>query len=66
MKKTSYLDFIHELLADEEQFSAFKMSYQQRIAKSIKILTSRMKKSDFLSFCEQEGRTLTPPQFSTD
>ncbi len=65
MKKTSYLDFIHELLADEEQFSAFKMSYQQRIAKSIKILTSRMKKSDFLSFCEQEGRTLTPPQFST-
>lgn len=65
MKKTTYLDFIRNLLGDDQQFKAFEASYQQRIAKSIKILTSRIKKSDFLSFCELEGRSFTPPQFST-
>lgn len=54
MKRITYLDFIRELLDNEEAFQAFQSSYQQRLPKSIKIIASKSKKSDLLAFFAQQ------------
>ncbi|PZM87217.1 MAG: hypothetical protein DLD55_02605 [candidate division SR1 bacterium] len=65
MKKQLYLDFIKTLLPDGE-FEAFKASYQQRIPKSIKLISQKAKKSDLLAYFSSQSRTLTPPDLSHD
>lgn len=64
MKKIPYLDFIASLLPQED-FSKFKASYQTQLPKSIKIITSKIKKSDFLHTSTIQWRSLTPPQLSS-
>lgn len=65
MKKIAYLDFIRDLLADESEFQAFKTYYQQRLLKSIKIISSRIKKSDLLPYFYEQNWVLNPPNFSS-
>ena len=64
MKKIAYLDFIRDLLADESEFQAFKTYYQQRLLKSIKIISSRIKKSDLLPYFYEQNWVLKAPDFS--
>lgn len=64
MKRKTYLDFIQELLADDEEFCAFKNTYQQRIQKSIKPIISRIEKSDFFSFLEKQSWNFSAPNLS--
>lgn len=65
MKKIAYLDFIRDLLADESEFQAFKTYYQQRLPKSIKIISSRIKKSDLLPYFYEQNWVLKAPDFSS-
>jgi hypothetical protein len=64
MKKISYIDMVENLLPTHER-EAFTKYYTQSVKKSIKIL-----KSHQLSFSiikeqlENDGRILTPPNFS--
>ena len=64
MKTTSYLDFIAQLLTNEDEFSAFKACYQQTIPKSIKLINSKAKKDDLLPYLTKEGRDFEEPNFS--
>ena len=64
MKKIAYLDFIRDLLADESEFQAFKTYYQQRLLKSIKIISSRIKKSDLLPYFYEQNWVFKAPDFS--
>lgn len=65
MKKIAYLDFIRDLLADESELQAFKTYYQQRLPKSIKIISSRIKKSDLLPYFYEQNWVLKAPDFSS-
>ena len=65
MKKIAYLDFIRDLLADESDFQAFKTYYQQRLPKSIKLISFRIKKSDLLSYFQEQNWVLKAPDFSS-
>lgn len=64
MKTTSYLDFIAQLLTNEDEFSAFKACYQQTIPKSIKLINSKAKKADLLPYFTDQGRQLEYPDLS--
>lgn len=64
MKTTSYLDFIAQLLTNEDEFSAFKAYYQQTIPKSIKLINSKAKKADLLPYFTNQGRQLEYPDLS--
>ena len=64
MKTTSYLDFIAQLLTNEDEFSAFKRCYQQTIPKSIKLINSKAKKADLRPYLTKEGRDFEEPSFS--
>lgn len=64
MKRIAYLEFIRELLGDEEAFQAFQSRYQQRLPKSIKMITSKSKKSDLLSFFAQQWWNIEAPNLS--
>ncbi|GHV23660.1 hypothetical protein FACS189428_7430 [Clostridia bacterium] len=61
MKQMSYLDMVKTLLPLEE-FLEFEKSYIKPVRKSIKILTE--KKETTRQQLEQDGRILTPPNFS--
>ena len=64
MKKVSYLEMVKTLLP-ADQFEAFTQSYTQPLKKSIKILKANQ--PFFLATkaqLENDGRTLTPPNFS--
>ena len=63
-KTTSYLDFIAQLLTNEDEFSAFKACYQQTISKSIKLINSKAKKADILPYFTDQGRQLEYPDLS--
>ncbi len=63
MKKIAYLDFIRDLLADESQFQAFKTYYQQKLPKSIKIISSRIKKSNLLPYLHDQNWEFKVPNF---
>jgi hypothetical protein len=64
MKKIAYLDFIRDLLADESEFQAFKTYYQQRLLKSIKIISSRIKKSELFPYFQEQNWKFKAPDFS--
>lgn len=64
MKKIAYLDFIRDLLADESQFQAFKTYYQQKLPKSIKIISSRIKKSNLLPYLHDQNWKFKVPNLS--
>lgn len=61
MKRIPYLELIRQLLPDEDQFSAFQKVYQQKLPKSIKLISSKASKADLESFWTTEGRKLSPP-----
>jgi hypothetical protein len=64
MKKYQYLDMVKTLLPEAE-FEAFAHSYDQPLKKSIKILKSGQLSFSFIQQqLENDGRTLTPPNFS--
>ena len=64
MKKIAYLDFIRDLLADESEFQAFKTYYQQKLPKSIKIISSRIKKPDLFPYLHDQNWEFKVPNFS--
>ncbi|MDR2540752.1 MAG: hypothetical protein LBD11_03000 [Candidatus Peribacteria bacterium] len=61
MKQMSYLDMVKTLLPTEE-FLEFEKYYTKPVRKSIKILN--VNKEQTRQRLEQEGRILTPPNFS--
>lgn len=65
MKKESYLVFIRELLSDEGSFQAFEKYYKQRLPKSIKLISSKIEKSELLPFFQKKNWSLKEPDFSS-
>lgn len=63
MKKTPYLDFIKTLLPESE-FLAFKETYQARIPKSIKLITTKKEKADLIDYFSSIGRSLSAPELT--
>ena len=61
MKKIPYLELIHQLLPDEDQFLAFQKAYQQIVPKSIKLISFKASKADLDPFFTSEGRNLSSP-----
>ncbi|MDO4714343.1 MAG: hypothetical protein Q4B28_07010 [bacterium] len=59
------MDFI-KTLVPEQEFEAFKSSYQARLPKSFKLIQKKAKKADLLAYFSSQSRTLSLPELSCE
>lgn len=66
MKKQTYLEFIHEILNNQEEFESFVNSYKNPVNKSIKIIDSKTDRKQLIKQLNKENWTLSAPRFSNE
>jgi tRNA A22 N-methylase len=65
MKRQTYLDFISELLP-EQDFLNFQKFYKEKVKKSIKIIYSRIEKKSILEYLKGNNWNIIEPDLTTN